>query len=424
MARVGRRLNEGGARYRRRVAGRVGGRGGASLLAALLPIVAAGCSGGGVGSVAGSVAPDTTAVAATNPAPASTVRSTTTAPVPASTTTTSSSTTVPASTSSTTTSSTTTSVVPVTSVVPETAGLDAAFERLAVGVDAASMTVLVGGSTAFRRASGTTVDGADMTADSPMVVASVSKLVTALSVARLAQRGALSVDDPVPWAAMGLSPAAGWETVTIRDLLDHTSGMPVARRSWLDDPGSCAVPLQSAIAAPPTSARGEWRYSNGNYCALGLVVEHVTGSRLDVAADQLVFVPAGVVGPHLTLDGNRPGDAPYRRGIARFDRLGGAGTWMASSDDMAAVLVGVTDEDRETLVWPGVFVDQYGWGHTGTVDGAGACAWMLDEVDAVVVAAVSGDAVRSGGAVCDLVLPAVAVALGGASRGDPVRSPE
>ena len=90
-----------------------------------------------------------------------------------------------------------------------------------------------------------------------------------------------------------------------------------------------------------------WRYSNGNYCALGLLVQHVTGSQLDAAARVAVFDPILVTGPHLTTDGVQPGDAPYFKNVARFDRLGGAGTWMASTDDIAAILsAGIAERPR------------------------------------------------------------------------------
>lgn len=287
-----------------------------------------------------------------------------------------------------------------------------AFVRLSRGVEAASLSVWRDGEPVFQGAVGTDRAGAPLTSESPLVVASVGKLITALTVARLAERGALTVDAPVPWEAMGLDPHPGWSTVTVRDLLDHTSGMPVARQSWLDDPGTCADPLRRLLVAPPTTERGRWRYSNGNYCALGLLIEHLTGDRYDVAAHQLVFVPAGVVGPRLTVDGPAPGDGPYRRGIDRFDRLGAAGSWLAGTDHVAAVLARVTDADLETLRWPGIFLDEFGWGHTGTVAGARACAWVLEEGRTAVAVTIAGERPQVGGGLCDVVLPALATDLG------------
>ncbi len=94
-----------------------------------------------------------------------------------------------------------------------------------------------------------------------------------------------------------------------------------------------------------------------------------------------------------------------------------------STDDLAAMLAAVTPADFETLRWPGIITDQYGWGHTGTVDGAKACAGVLDGGRTIVTAIVSGNRPSSGGGVCDLLVPALAVDLG-QYAGDPVRSPD
>lgn len=284
------------------------------------------------------------------------------------------------------------------------------------------MTVVRDGRRVLQRAWGTTIDGAPANPDSPMVVASVGKLLTALMIVRLDEAGAIDVDAPMPWTDIGVPTDPGWADVTLRELLAHTSGMPVERRAWFDGGLDCAGFLPSLLDRPPSATRGEWTYSNGNYCALGLLVEQVSGLSLDAAAQILLFDPAGSNGVHLTTDGLLPTDVGYRLGVERLSRLGGAGTFVVSTDDLAAVLAGVTPSDLSVLTWPGVMIDQYGWGHTGTVDGALACAWVLEGGRTVVAATVSGRSPSTGGEVCDLVVPAVATDLG-MDRGSPDRSP-
>ena len=135
-----------------------------------------------------------------------------------------------------------------------------------------------------------------------------------------------------------------------------------------------------------------------------------------------MFTPAGVSGPYLSTEGLRSDSVPSPRGIARLARLGGAGTWLASTDDLVAMLDTVTADDLEVLRWPGIILDQYGWGHTGTVDGAKACAWVLEDGRTTVAAVVSGPKPATGGDVCDVVLPALALDLG-IWAGDPLRNP-
>jgi D-alanyl-D-alanine carboxypeptidase len=299
--------------------------------------------------------------------------------------------------------------------------LDAAASALVDGNIGVSVSVFVDGRRRYGAAWGARNDGLPIDTRSPFVIASVSKLFTSLAVARLVADGRIGLDDPVPWTAMGIAHDSTWSTVTVRELLTHGSGMPVARASWLDLPGPCTVPLVDAMATPPTATRGTWRYSNGNYCALGLLVEHLTGTDLAAATAALVFAPASVIGPTLSWAGERPDAAPYPKGVARLDRLGGAGAWLASTDAVAAVLSTVDATDRTSMPWPAVMVDQYGWGHTGTVDGAKACAWVIGE--AVLVAVVAGDRPSTGGRICDRLVPAVAGDLGLGDLGPPVRSP-
>ncbi len=341
---------------------------------------------------------------------------------------------------SSTVAPTTSTVTPTTSTTPSTAPpatteasapplLPASYPNLATAVFglaldnvAVSISVHRDGVAPWGMAAGRRADGQDATTDSPFVIASVSKLVTALSIARLVAQGALTTDTAVPWASLGLRTDPLWADVTVRELLDHTSGMPINRKSWLDDPGPCAIPLQEAVVASPTIARTTWQYSNGNYCALGMLVESLTGRTLDEAAYDLVFTPAGVTGPYLSTDGMRSDSVPSPRGVDRLARLGGAGAWLASTDDLVAMLDSVTEADLEVLRWPGIIVDQYGWGHTGTLDGAKACAWVLEDGRTTVAAVVSGPRPATGGKVCDAVLPALALDLG-IWAGDPLRNP-
>lgn len=365
-------------------------------------------------------APTTTAAATTTEVTATEVTAT---EVPA--------TEVPATVESTTESTTTTtpaidptatSPIPAPPVAPPSVSatvtdpgfpaLSGAFHALVGGNAAVSVTVWRDHTPVFAMSSGTTLDGQPTNPDSPMVLASVSKLITSLTVARLAEASAIVVDNPVPWDQMGIAHDPAWNDVTVRELLGHTSGMPKAQNSWLNDPGSCAIPLAAAMSRPPTSSRGTWLYSNGNYCALGLLVEAVTGIDRGLAAQRFVFDPIGVTGPHLSTAGDQPTDAPYAKGTARLERLGGAGTWLASANDLAAMLDSVTTDDDATMAYPATMADQYGWGHTGTVDGAKACAWVMDQGRTVVIGIVSGNRPSTGGGVCDVLIPAVASDLG------------
>lgn len=289
--------------------------------------------------------------------------------------------------------------------------LDGVVADLARGNLAVSVSVWRDGHPLYRNAVGTRIDGQPVDPTTPFVQASVSKVLTALTVVRLAATGRLDLDSPPPWDDMWLPHHPDWDTVTVHELMTHESGMPIAQNTWFDQRGSCALTLTALLADPPTSRRGEWTYSNGNYCALGLLVEHLTGERYDVATRRLVLDPAGAKGGHLTTDGLRADDAPYPLGVERLDRLGAAGQWIMSTDDVAAVMSDVTRADRREWRPPAVLTDMFGWGHTGTIDGAKSCAWVLERGRTVVVATISGNRPVRGSLLCAGVIPAVIVDL-------------
>lgn len=315
---------------------------------------------------------------------------------------------------------------PTSASYPQLAAAIAGLERRNLAV---SVSVRRTGAEPFDRSWGSTNAGAPAAADTPFVIASASKLITALAIARLAEAGQLDMAAPVPWAAMGIAHHPAWDDVTPRELLDHTSGMPIVREAWLAVGQPCAAPLAFVMSAPPSATRGRWTYSNGNYCALGLLVEHLTGQPLDAATRALILDPAGVVGPYLARAGFTPESAPYPKGAQRLLGLGGAGEWVASSNALAAIVQSITPTDRDVMRFPGIIVDQYGWGHTGTLDGAKACAWVLDDGAmpqsagaTVLVGLVAGNNPDTGGGVCDRLVTALAADLG-RSAGLPIRLP-
>jgi CubicO group peptidase (beta-lactamase class C family) len=126
-------------------------------------------------------------------------------------------------------------------------------------------------------------------------IASITKVVsTAASAMRLVDRGKLDLDAPVrrylPRFSGGLK-----NQVTVRMLLDHTSGLksyvPLyrkarGRRSRMID----LLYAQPLVRAPGDSAE----YSDLNAMLLGLVIERITGSSLDRVAEREVWKPLGM----------------------------------------------------------------------------------------------------------------------------------
>jgi D-alanyl-D-alanine carboxypeptidase len=128
-------------------------------------------------------------------------------------------------------------------------------------------------------------------------IGSVTKTFVATAVLQLAGEGRLRLDEPVARRLPGL--LARGEQITVRQLLNHTSGLPeysgdpevfagvVANRLW--EPRELVAQAEGhPYPFPPGTA---WMYSNTNYIVAGLLVEAVTGRPLATELDRRIFAP-------------------------------------------------------------------------------------------------------------------------------------
>ncbi|WP_419552037.1 serine hydrolase domain-containing protein [Candidatus Poriferisodalis sp.] len=158
----------------------------------------------------------------------------------------------------------------------------------------------------------------DLATDTPMTpdhhvrIGSVTKAVTAAVVLQLVAEGRVEFDAPVAHY-LGDDWAPGYEhaaTVTVRDLLGHTSGFvefAVDPRFFqlaaprLNEPMTPEEILEFAAAYGPVADLGtERHYNTTGYVAAGLLIEAVTDNP---AADEMrarVFDPLGLSHTYLT----------------------------------------------------------------------------------------------------------------------------
>jgi len=131
-------------------------------------------------------------------------------------------------------------------------------------------------------------------------VGSISKIFTALGIARLAEQGLVDLDDPVSVYLPELSLEDGAEVkMTLRLLLTHHSGLPgdllsgfVGPDSSPEEMADLPLNLEGTPAAHPP---GElFSYSNLGYSLLGLVIQRVTGKDYAVYMEEEVFPSAGM----------------------------------------------------------------------------------------------------------------------------------
>ncbi len=368
---------------------------------------------------ASSVSDTTVERASTNPVVTRTTTTTTTEPPQTSTT----------SSTSTTTPTTTTSSTVVTTAPPSSSATfnGGAFDDViaAATVDLGDM----GAGVAVVR-NGTVLHTAAFGVENPFEskiatdktrfrIASVSKMFTAVAIMQLVDDGLIELAEPFA-GQIGLDGPFNdprLATVTVQELLSHTSGFAASRGiffghgvdTWQQ---AALVALGQTLQFDPGTA---FQYSNMNYCLLGLMLESVTGQPFETVIRERVLEPIGA-DAHLapTFD-PEVGDALHISAAGRnyMEALGPAGGWVATPLDVAKLAAALRTEapgvhllDRATVdtmrVPVAVPVEvplpasgwSYGlglilfadgsWGHTGTIESTHAI--VVNRPDGLTVA--------------------------------------
>jgi len=126
-------------------------------------------------------------------------------------------------------------------------------------------------------------------------IASITKIVSTTSSAmRMVDRGKLDLDAPVRRYLPRFS-GGPKNQVTVRMLLDHTSGLKSYVPFYVKARGSRARAIDLLYAQPLVRAPGDSaEYSDLNALFLGLVLEKASGLPLDQLAKREVFGPLGL----------------------------------------------------------------------------------------------------------------------------------
>ena len=203
--------------------------------------------------------------------------------------------------------------------IPSTGGTQAPADDRAIeayidaqvadaGYPGASVAVIRGGHvTDIHPIGDADATGRPVGPDTPFVIGSLSKSLTALAVMRLVDAGQLELDAPVTRSLPSFRTAgAGATQITVRQLLEQTSGLP-GSATGLSTPvttlGDQIASLATVEPASPPGAR--YAYANANYVVLGGVIEAVSGRPYAQAMEQLVFGPLGMT--HTTADPSSAG---------------------------------------------------------------------------------------------------------------------
>lgn len=140
----------------------------------------------------------------------------------------------------------------------------------------------------------------DIDANTPLHIASVSKVLTATAILRLIDREKLHLEDKVN----SILPKFPYDEITIKMLLSHRSGLPnyayfaddtkVWNRSKMlhnQDILDLLAQHKFGLYFKPDRKFG---YCNTNYAILALVIEKITGKNYREAMKEMIFEPLGM----------------------------------------------------------------------------------------------------------------------------------
>jgi CubicO group peptidase (beta-lactamase class C family) len=179
--------------------------------------------------------------------------------------------------------------------------------------------IVKGGKLSYQGGVGFARTGPDgsvaMTASHRVNVMSVTKPITAVATHQLLGELDLSVDSPVaPWLPSAFPLGDGFDTVTFRQLLNHTSGMnqlfkslsDADRDKWGNDwdglkfvvsnditPGSASSYKNANYALLRLAIPALWK-ATGNHPGIGQITKTSVGIWYLAYVQQRIFVPAGV----------------------------------------------------------------------------------------------------------------------------------
>ncbi|MBT2506449.1 beta-lactamase family protein [Streptomyces sp. ISL-98] len=193
-------------------------------------------------------------------------------------------------------------------------------------------------------------------------IGSITKTFTSVAVLQQVHKGRIELDAPIGRYLPELIPGERGRKVTVRMLLNHTSGIPdyilPAFPGLTEDPGKSLEEnrfrrldhkqlVRLGLAAQPVAERGKHAYSNTNYIIAGLLLQKVTGQNPETYITRNVIRKAGlrhtyfprspyISGPHAKMYESMYGYIDPARDFSVYDMswAGTAGAMVSTTRDL------------------------------------------------------------------------------------------
>ncbi len=217
------------------------------------------------------------------------------------------------------------------------------------GLPGLAFGIVIDGELAYSKGFGITSPDSKQAPDADTVyrIGSITKSFTALTVLALRDDGVLQLDDPlqkwIPQAAQLVYPTQDAQPITLRQLANHTSGLPRMGTFEPENGPSEAVVVDSLAKLPLESTPGtRWNYSNLGFGLLGIVISHATKQRFEDVSAARIFKPLGMTSTSWDPPADKLAPAfelgpkgPQPKTPARLGAIGGAGAIYSTVRDMA-----------------------------------------------------------------------------------------
>ncbi|MFD0362789.1 serine hydrolase domain-containing protein [Nocardia sp. GCM10030253] len=261
--------------------------------------------------------------------------------------------------------------------------------------------------------------------DARVRIGSNTKTFVATVTLQLVAEGKVELDAPVERYLPGVvhGPGIDGNRITIRNLLQHTSGLPeyAAEFGATPKPGQLEIHteqarwgktdmaevVRNALTAPADFEPGaQWAYSNTNYALAGMVIEKITGGSVGAEITRRVIEPLGlrdtyypdsdetdIRGPH-PIGYSEVGGEPVDYTSQNVSSAGAAGAMVGTGADLNQFFTALLDgkllppaqlaEMKHTvpvkvsgppigyglgLMHRRLFCGKDSWGHGGDIDG-------------------------------------------------------
>ncbi len=130
-------------------------------------------------------------------------------------------------------------------------------------------------------------------------IGSITKQFTAAGVLRLVEAHRVALDDSIGGHLPALP--ATWRRVTVRQLLNHTSGIPSYtdvgerwRRRWGESMSTDTLVALTARDSLWFAPGTQWRYDNTGYVILGMLLDRLTGKPYPTWVEEELLRPLGL----------------------------------------------------------------------------------------------------------------------------------